>query len=307
MKVSHIFWGTLFIALGLLILINNFSEIYLAWDNIWQFWPVVLVLLGISVLIKHKVGKSLIAALAALILAVTIFATFKTSLIFWNKDIEVTFDDNDNNQYETKEYSEAFDSSITRGVLNLHGGAATIKVQSPTDDLILVKSIGFNDNLEFSKTLIDSTGEINLYLKKTKFHLGNLKHKNKFNILLNESPAWDLNFELGAALIDLDLTRFKVNKIDVDMGAASLNIKLGSLSNETNISVDAGASKIKITIPEEVAAELKIDDVLSTKEITGFQKIRSGLYRTTGFDNAKKKAYININCGVSSIKIIKYE
>ena len=299
MKVSHIFWGILFIALGLLILINNFSEIYLEWDNIWQFWPLVLVLIGIAVLIKHKAGKSLVAALA-------IFATFKSILLFWNKDIEVTFDE-DNNQYEVKEYSEKFDSSITRGVLNFHGGAATVKLQSSTDKLIFVKSIGSDNNFKFSKNLVDDTGEIYLDLKKTKFHLGNLEHKNKFKILLNEIPTWDLDFELGAALIDLDLTKFKVNNINVDMGAASLNIKLGSLSNETDISVDAGASEIKITIPEEVAAELKIDDVLSTKEIRGFQRIKSGLYRTTGFDDAEKKAYINIDCGVSSIEITKYE
>ena len=184
MKVSHIFWGTLFIALGLLILINNFSEIYLEWDNIWQFWPLVLVLIGIAVLIKHKAGKSLVAALAALILAITIFATFKSILLFWNKDIEVTFDE-DNNQYEVKEYSEKFDSSITRGVLNFHGGAATVKLQSSTDKLIFVKRIGSDNNFKFSKNLVDSTVEIYLDLKKTKFHLVNLEHKNKFKILLN--------------------------------------------------------------------------------------------------------------------------
>ena len=84
MKTSHIFWGTLFIVLGILILANNFSTINLYWDNLWQYWPLVLVLLGVSMLVKNVAGKSIIAGAAAVVLALVIFASvnFTTSYIF---------------------------------------------------------------------------------------------------------------------------------------------------------------------------------------------------------------------------------
>jgi hypothetical protein len=91
------------------------------------------------------------------------------------------------------------------------------------------------------------------------------------------------------------------------MGAASLDVKLGSLSEETRLNVEAGASNIDILVPEEVGCQVKTDDVLSSKNIYGFTKIKSDLYRTEGFDDADKKIFIEIDCGVSSINIRRYE
>ncbi|HLG31604.1 MAG TPA: DUF5668 domain-containing protein, partial [Ignavibacteriaceae bacterium] len=61
MKTSHIFWGTLFIVLGLLVFINNFTPIYVDWGTIWKLWPLVIILIGISILIKHRYGKGVVA------------------------------------------------------------------------------------------------------------------------------------------------------------------------------------------------------------------------------------------------------
>ncbi|MCW9097382.1 MAG: DUF5668 domain-containing protein, partial [Ignavibacteriaceae bacterium] len=69
MKTSHIFWGLLFIVFGLLVLINNFTTIFMDWGAIWKLWPLVIVLLGISIIVKHKYGKGIVAGLAAIILA----------------------------------------------------------------------------------------------------------------------------------------------------------------------------------------------------------------------------------------------
>jgi len=54
MKTSHIFWGLLFIVFGLLVLINNFTNIFMDWGTIWKLWPLVIVLLGLSIIVKHK-------------------------------------------------------------------------------------------------------------------------------------------------------------------------------------------------------------------------------------------------------------
>ena len=107
--------------------------------------------------------------------------------------------------------------------------------------------------------------------------------------------------------MNLDLTKFKIEKIDVSMGAAALNVRLGTLSDKTRLNVEAGASDIDIMVPEEVGCQVRTDDVLSSKNLHGFTKIKAGLYRTDGFDEAGKKIYIEIDCGVSSINIRRYE
>ncbi|MCZ6703458.1 MAG: DUF5668 domain-containing protein [Ignavibacteria bacterium] len=306
MKTSSIFWGTLFIVLGLLILINNFSPINLEWENLWQLWPVVLVLFGISMLIKNKVGKSLITGAAAVLLAATLFATVKFSTDFVHNDFEIVFDDDGEYNFSETVYKEPFDSSISKAKLFLNGGAGSFTISSTTDEMIYVKTIGVENNFDFTTSKCNSVSKIKLNMKKTRFHFGKRKYKNKVDISLNEKLLWDLYFDIGAAAIKLDLTKYKIENVDVNMGAALLEVKLGSLAERTNFYVDAGASKIDISVPEEVGCQINIDDVLSANNIIGFKHFNSGIYRTEGFNEAEKKVFIDISTGVSSIKIARY-
>jgi len=307
MKTSHIFWGTLFIVLGLLILINNFTPIDLSWGNLWQFWPVVLVLLGISMLVKNVAGKSFISGAAAIILAVVIFASVKYTLSFmFNEDYEINIGSGVDKDYTVNEYTEAFDSSITTAILYLEGGAGTFRIGSETDDLIYAKTEGLINNFNFNKNQLDSVANINLNMQDANFSLGKTKFKNKVDVALNKKPKWDLDFKLGAASIMFDFSKYNVEDINLDMGAASLDVKLGALAHKLDFKVNAGASKIIISVPEEVGCEISTDAVLSTKNISGFEKIESDLYRTSNFNNSEKNIFIDISCGVSSIEIYRY-
>ena len=61
MKTSHIFWGIFFIALGGLILLNNFTYIYFEWETLAKLWPLVLILWGLSLFLKeNKIVKGFI-------------------------------------------------------------------------------------------------------------------------------------------------------------------------------------------------------------------------------------------------------
>lgn len=306
MKTSNIFWGTLFIVLGLLVLTNNFSPINLDWRNLWQFWPVILVLFGISMLIKNKAGKSLITGAAAVILSVIIFTSIKFSTDFIDNDFEIVFDDDGDYNFSETVYKEPFDSSISKAKLFLNGGAGSFNIGSTTDEMIYVKTVGVENNFDFTISKHDGVSKINLNMKKTSFHFGKGKYKNKVDISLNEKLLWDLNFDIGAAAINLDLTKYKIENVDIQMGAASLEVKFGSLAEITKIYVDAGASKIDISVPEEVGTQIMMDDVLSSKNIKGFKYLKSGLYRTEGFYEAEKKIFIDICTGVSSINIRRY-
>ncbi|MCH7770659.1 MAG: hypothetical protein IIA49_06535 [Bacteroidetes bacterium] len=306
MKTSSIFWGTLFIVLGILVLINNFSPINLDWGNLWQLWPVILVLFGISMLIKNKAGKSIITGAAAVILAVIIFTSIKFSTDFIHNDFEIVFDDDGEYNFSETVYKEPFDSSISKAKLFLNGGAGSFNISSTTDEIIYVKTIGVENNFDFITSKYDSVCKIKLNMKKTRFHFGKGKYKNKVDISLNEKLYWDLNFDIGAAAIKLDLSKYKIEYVDVNMGAALLEVKLGALAERTKFYVDAGASKIDISVPKEIGCQIKIDDVLSANDIKGFKYIKSGLYRTEGFNEAEKKIFIDINTGVSSVKIVRY-
>lgn len=303
MKTSHIFWGTLFICIGLLVLVNNFTTIFLDWNTIWKLWPVVIILLGISLLIKYKFGKGLAAGTAAIILAVTVFAMFKTTFHFFNNDFEFVVGDGDA-AYKVNEYFEPFDSTVAKAKFFFDAGAGSFILKDTTDKLFYAKTFGNDNNYLLSHT-VNTVDEIKFSMRDTKVRFGK-NYKNKVEMKLNPLPVWNLDFDIGAASLNLDLSQFKIENVDVDMGAASIDLRISALMEETNINIEAGASNIDIFIPEEAGCKVILDAALSSKNFDGFEKIDSDFYRTSNFENAKKKIYIKIDSGVSSISVRRY-
>ncbi len=306
MKTSHIFWGTLFIVLGLLVLINNFTTIFMDWSTIWKLWPAAIVMLGISLLIKHKLGKGVVAGVAALIIAVSVFATFKTTTHFFHDDFTIVFDDMDDSEFEVTKYEETFDPSITNAFLEFDAGAGSFNVKDTTHQLIFMKTEGVKDNYKLKRFDSDSSSKIQFSMKHTRFRIGGKNYKNRVDISLNSNPVWDMEFDIGAASVKLDLTSFKINDLNIDMGAAALDLRLGDLNDETTVDIDAGASDMDLFVPESSGCQIKTDVALSSKNFYGFEKIKKNLYRSSNFEEAEKKIYIEIDCGVSSISVRRY-
>ena len=93
-------------------------------------------------------------------------------------------------------------------------------------------------------------------MKKTKIKLHKGSYKNKVEIGLNSLPIWNMNFDIGAAAIDFDLSPYKISTMKLDIGAASLDLKLGDKYPKTIVDIDAGASSINIMIPDSSGCEI---------------------------------------------------
>lgn len=306
MKTSHYFWGMFFISLGALVLIGNLTDISFQWSTAWKFWPTVLILIGLSIMVKNQIGKELIAALAGVILALSIYSSISATTNLITDNFEIVIDDDSSAAFDTTKYSMDYNDSIKTAALNFSGGAGSFKLFSATDKLIDVNAEGLKDMYSLRRNDSGSYSEIFLDMKGKNIKLGKHNYKNSVEIALNPNPEWDLNFDVGAASLDLDLSQFKVRNTDIEMGAAALRIKYGNLINISDLKIKAGASDIDILIPKDVGCEIKTDAALSSKNFKGFDKIKTDLYRTQNFDTAEKKLYVSIDCGVSSIDVDTY-
>lgn len=307
MKTSHIFWGVFFIAIGGLVLLGNIAHLQFTWHSAWKFWPSVLVLIGISILVKNQIGKNIVAGLAGIVLALTIYTSVNATTNLIDDDFEINFGDGVA-VYDTTYFSREYTDSIKSATLNFSAGAGSFKILVPTEKLFDFKTEGTRNNydLNLERNDYNPHADINFKMKNTNIKLGKNNYKNLVEMSLNAKPEWNLNFEVGAASVDLDLTPYKVSKLDVDMGAAKLNVKLGNLSDVSHIKINAGASDINILIPDSVGCEINSEAALSSKEYEGFNRSADKIYRSENFDNYKKKIFIEIDCGVSKISVKKY-
>jgi hypothetical protein len=309
MKTKHLFWGFLFITIGVLILINNLSPINIYWFNLWEFWPLFLILVGVSLLIKQEVLKTILISLTGIVLGVAIFSTLKTGWGFFQNDVIVNIRDEINirdKNLETNIFEEKFNENLKYATLRFEAGAGSFKIADTTSLLFSAITKSYNNN--YNLTRFDDGENVKLHFENERegFFIFRGKNKNIANISLNTTPVWKMDFDLGAAATEFDLKPFKVEDLDIDIGAASLKIVLGDLLDSAKVNIDAGASSVEISIPENVGCEINADIVLSKRRLEGFNKTGDNLYRTENFDASTKKIYMDIDTGVSSVKIKRY-
>ncbi len=52
-RAESLTWGLFILLLGIVLLIGNLRPEWEVWRNLWKFWPVVLIVMGINVLIRY--------------------------------------------------------------------------------------------------------------------------------------------------------------------------------------------------------------------------------------------------------------
>jgi len=82
----HLFGPFFLIALGVLLLLNNFGLLsWDVWNILWKFWPIILVVWGIEAIFGHGLGGYfLVSILGLILLAFVIF--YSISLVNSNFD-----------------------------------------------------------------------------------------------------------------------------------------------------------------------------------------------------------------------------
>jgi hypothetical protein len=308
MKVKNIIWGLVLVLIGVLFILKNLDIIYFSWYSIWKLWPLILVLIGVAII---PVKDSIKIILTVIVLAVAAFflVTFKghrdndDQWSFRYHNDEESIKDDQPLEIDQKIF-EAYDTAITEAEMIFDAAAGNFKINEVTRDLFEFEREGNLGRYNYSMKDLGSKREIKIELEEGRIIRGDFK--NRVSMKLNPNPVWDLSVDVGAANIDMDLTYFKISKLDINGGASSINIRLGSLYSECKLKINSGASSINIMVPEEFACEVNTSTVLSSKDLQGFNKISSGTYVTPDFSDKSKNIVIDIEAAVSSLNVERY-
>jgi hypothetical protein len=307
MKYKNVFWGLLLIITGGLIIGRNLDLLYFDWYSFLKLWPVIFILWGISVLPLRDPVK--IILLVLVLGGATWFVTHEPA----NRDrsnFEYLFDysDHDSNWSSYKgaqKFNIPFNDSIQSASLNFDAAAGSFYLSDTTSDLLDLSQTG---NRDYYKYFVEQKGnhsKINISERHNHIFVFNSRHR-EVALRLNSNPVWNINLNAGASDLHFDLSHYKVKSFDMDGGAGSFDITLGSLYPDTRVTLDAGASSLTIRIPESSGCDLQLSSVLSNRNLEGFHKVGDQHSQTDNFDSAKNKIYLNIDAAISSLNIIRY-
>lgn len=299
-KNGQLFWGFLLLTIGVLFLLDK-NNVYLSMpDEFTSYWPLLIILWGISILVKNTVLKPIVSLVSGIFVGLFIFGTvFGFNYNSFSDEIEES-------QVSTSTFFEEFKDSTEFATLSLRTGASKIIVGGRTDQLFSGTTSGIDNFFNFKTRYRDNAARV--VFRHTKDNL-DIFGDNKFRKLsfsLSSKPIWDIDLEVGAASVEMDLSEYKIASFNIETGATNSDLKFGDKLQNTKVKIDMGAAKMTLHIPKTSGCQLKGDMVMVVKDLDGFSEYDEKYYRTDNYKSAKNKIDIKFNGGVSTLKVDRY-
>lgn len=293
MRPGRLFWGTFLVATGVLLLLERADVLPIDLHWYWRLWPLILVFWGISAVAGNRMVSALLAIPSALLLGSLLVGLVNFSWI----DAPVS------DETIIQNLVEPYDRDIERASLTVDAIAGTYVIEQWTPDLIDATLSSRFGSWRLERQNSETSERLRLTTDHPRFRGGG--RKSRAEIRLNTAPVWELNLDAGAARLDLDLRNHRVETLRIDAGASEVRVKLGRALDETRVQIEAGVSSIRISVPEEAGCEIRTEVTLASRSFSGFASEGHGMYRTDNFQTSSTKIYMDIDAGVSSVRVTR--
>lgn len=291
------FWGLILILFGVLLLGENFNWWNnLDWSAIWQYWPVLFVFIGLSILFRpFRWGWLVMLLLVLLVLVAVIDSVTQNPVLPWNEKIE-------SNQTGGV-FNEALPSGIDQVTLEIKTGAANLELKNSSEKLVEgTYGEGFG-GLSLKSDVNNNRASIKLNTDEQQMRARRWE-KRDLTVLVTDKYPVDLSLDTGASKMNLDLRELIISKLTVKTGASQLDVNIGSkIQKDAAVKISAGASSISVKLPADIGTDLRISSGLTSRDLSDFSEVESNHYQSQNYATATTKISLEIEAGVSSIKV----
>lgn len=300
MKTKQMFWGIFFLTVGVLLLLNNLLEDGVSLNGIYEYWPLLLILAGASIMAKNQMVKVVLSGLNGLILALMLYSFISVPFSFFHWDTDTTVD-----YSSAAEHLMDYDSTIQSVSLSLHAGAGAFAVNGDSEKQYTVDGKGV---FIVSSNHTDSV--LNLKVEQDEIDIDlseNQDIQNFINIALNNAPEYSFDIALGAATANLNLGDLKLKDFNLKTGATSIDLTLGMPSrSEYEATIEMGMGSVSIRVPKDAGVQLDMNLPLSATDLSEFKKIKENIWQSENYSTAAKKIHLKINGGFSSLRVSRF-
>lgn len=298
--------GLVVVFIGVFILLDNLGILNFDWWAVVYFWPVLIILIGVNILLPRKIEGQILSIMATVIVLLFFaYQGLKTSGTRWisTKNEEVSTEGN-----QLSLLSRDYDEKVDYAELNIEGGAVEYKISETSTKLIDIEASSSVSSFSLSSILTDGKAVLDFTQKGTQeIRRKRLKAENKASIRLNPAPIWDIKLKIGAGTADFDLKAFKIRNVEIEGGVSSINLTMGMPAEEiSKVDFEGGVSSFDIRIPEQAGCIIHVESALSSLKFPGFVKQEDGTYLSDNYNNSSKRIEIKLENGLSSIIVSRY-
>ena len=285
----------LLLSAGVLLLLNNLGLLpWSIWRDLWPFWPLLLIFLGLEAFVTGRVAWGglvltiLLVAVAGIALGASAFGDHWRAATAPSGPPAATM----------RQPIEG----ATRASVRVDYGAGALTV-SPLDQPGLLAGgelYGHRaSGIDARYSVTDGVGSLRLAPGKP----GDGGAFGRLDLRLTREIPLDLRFSVGATDATLDLRELRVSSVRLETGASRVALLLPA-TGQPDVRIEGGAANIEVTVPEGMEARIVTTDGPSAVEVDERRFVRDGNgYRTAGFDGAANRATISLSVGAARVSI----
>jgi cell wall-active antibiotic response 4TMS protein YvqF len=277
------------------------------WMNLWKLWPLVLVLIGIELLLSHRVPWLGLAGLAALVLVVGAAVTSMPLPSATGTNAQ---------PFQTSANTDL--AGATQAAVTVRFGAGQLvigPIDQPQPNALAMMTFQGPSQLAPRPRYTHTPGGVGQLEFQSSgrdgppvfppFGGGGSDQAHMDLNLAPNVPITSLNIQTGATDARLDLSNLHVASLDMSIGAATAWVRFPEAAGLTTAHISGGASTITLEVPQGVAAQIQYHGGLSTLNVdqSRFPPASDSVFRSPDYDTAANKIDLSIETGATTITV----
>jgi len=288
-----LFWPVLLVSAGAVLLLNNLGLLeWSLWEMLLRLWPAILVALGIDLLIPKRSAGSYLLAL------VLMLAAFGAS--YW------LFTAAGPSSPESMQINEPLAASSAAtltlkpavGELQLQGGAPAGVLARGSVSPLGRGQVRVDRRQLSGRAVLELSHEFGsggwLILPDTR-HLWELE--------INGEVPLELQAELGAGLMRLDLTSLNVQRVNASLGVGEAELKFAS--RPVSAKLEGGVGALRIVVPMGASVRIQLSRGLVSLTLPSGYELADGVANSPAAQSGTIGLDISVSLGVGTIQVVE--
>jgi len=312
-------WAVVLIGLGAVFLLINFGLLPSdAWQIIWRFWPLLLILWGLQIVFgRSRAANWLLALVGLAFVAVLVLYTLAVTPGPAQEQVQRALPPQaleklspGAGEVQTKQITVAKNdfANIQSRRLAMNLGTERVYLTDTTSSNYFDLQAKYFKN--FGEPLVTSKANGSILLIDFRIASGSFwgSGERTYDVTLGQpSIATDLAIEAGTGGATLDLNELTVGDLTLELGTGSAEMTLSKAALPLGrFELAVGTGKIVLKLPKEVGVRFNHHIGVGSLRFDGQQARGQGVSFSPGYENAPVKLDLTVSIGTGTVLIERF-